>query len=235
MIRVWRIALLALLLTSAPAWGLAPHTAHGVTVPWSALSPAQQHLLAQLRGQWARLPTARQRALARGSRIWLHMSLAQQQQAQQRFRKWRRLTPQRRALLRRRWRQFRALPALQRAAIRRSFHQFERLPEWRRRRLRQRWEGATPAQRQMMIAHMRQQMLHQRVLQQRMRQRMSRPHAMRQLRPAPPSGFDRGRFEPGGFGSPPRNFGGGPGGIPGRMPGIGMQHRFMMPPRPPHP
>ena len=226
MIRMWRIALLAVLLSSAPAWGVTPHMTHGAPVTWSALSPAQQQLLAPMRNQWARLPTARQRALARGSRIWLHMSPAQRRQAQQRFRKWRRLTPQRRALLRRRWRQFRALPAPQRAAIRRSFRQFERLPAWRRQRLRQRWENATPAQRQLMIAHMRQRML---------QRRMIRQHTMRLLRPTPSPGFDRGRFGPGGFSSPPGNFGGIPGGIPGRMPGIGMQHRFMMPPRPPHP
>lgn len=227
MIRVWRIALLVLLLVSAPAWGVAPHTAHGA-VPWSALSPAQRHLLAQLRGQWARLPAVRQRALARGSRIWLHMSLAQRRQAQQRFRKWRQLTPQRRALLRRRWRQFRALPASQRAAIRRSFQQFERLPAWRRQQLRQRWERATPAQRQMMIATMRREMRHQRMLQ----QRMLGPHTIPRLRPNPPFGFGRRRFGPGGFGPPHGNFGGVPGGMPHGMPGIGMPHRFMMPPHP---
>jgi len=218
--RVWRIAVLALLLASAPAWGVTPHGAHGARVPWSALSPAQQHLLVQLRGRWARLPTARQRALARGSRIWLHMSSAQRRQAQRRFRTWRRLTPQRRALLRRRWRQFRALPASERAAIRRSFHQFERLPAWQRRRLRQRWESATPAQRQMMIAHMRQQMLHQRMRQER----------MRQLRPTPPLGFERGHFRAEGFGPLRNNFSGVPAGIPG-----GLSHRVVMPPLQPHP
>ena len=38
-------------------------------VPWSALSPAQQRLLAPLAARWADLSPARQRALARAAGV----------------------------------------------------------------------------------------------------------------------------------------------------------------------
>jgi Protein of unknown function (DUF3106) len=125
--------------------------AAGAAVPWSALSPDQQHLLSRLSGQWEQLPPQRQQSLASGSQRWLGMSPDQRTQARQRFNQWQQLPSQRRDQLRQRWEEFRSLPPARQQAARENFRKFQQLPQQRRQQLRQRWQSASPAQRQDMV------------------------------------------------------------------------------------
>jgi TRAP-type C4-dicarboxylate transport system substrate-binding protein len=50
---------------------------------------------------------------------------------------------------------FRSLPPEQQNAVRENFHRFQSLPPEQRRNLRQRWQNASPAERQKMIARAR--------------------------------------------------------------------------------
>ncbi|HEY1898393.1 MAG TPA: DUF3106 domain-containing protein [Steroidobacteraceae bacterium] len=133
--------------------GSAPRGA--AAVPWSSLSPDQQHLLSRLSEQWDHLPPQRQQALASGSQRWLGMSPDQRAQARQRFNQWQQLPQQRRQQLRQRWEEFRALPPARQQEDRDNFRKFQQLPQQRRQQLRQRWQKATPSQRQNMIQRAR--------------------------------------------------------------------------------
>jgi hypothetical protein len=85
------------------------------------------------------------------------MTPEQRDQAKDRFTRWRALPPEQRQALRARWQQFQALPPNERAIVRQNFHRFQQLPPERRQMLIQRWRNATPAQRQQMIEHAREQ------------------------------------------------------------------------------
>jgi hypothetical protein len=127
----------------------------GATVPWSSLSPDQQHLLSRMSGQWDQLPPQRQQALASGSQRWLGMTPDQRTQARQRFNQFQQLPPQRREQLRNRWEEFRALPPARQQAARENFRKFQQLPQQRRQQLRKRWQDATPSEREDMIQRAR--------------------------------------------------------------------------------
>jgi hypothetical protein len=51
------------------------------------------------------------------------------------------------------------LPPDQQAAVRQNFHRFRQLPPERRQMLRQRWQSASPAERQMMIQRARERQM----------------------------------------------------------------------------
>jgi hypothetical protein len=127
----------------------------GAAVPWSSLSPDQQHLLSRMSGQWDQLPPQRQQALVSGSQRWLGMTPDQRTQARQRFNQFQQLPPQRREQLRNRWEEFRALPPARQQAARENYRKFQQLPEQRRQQLRQRWQKATPSERQDMVQRAR--------------------------------------------------------------------------------
>ena len=59
--------------------------------------------------------------------------------------------------MRGRWQSFQALPPNEQARVRENFHKFQQLPPARRQTLREQWRSATPAQRQQMIEHAREQ------------------------------------------------------------------------------
>ena len=129
----------------------------GAGVPWSRLSGEQQKLLGKFSEKWNTLPPERQQALARGSDRWLAMSPDQRGQAQQRFQRWHSLPPDQRRALRDRWERFQTLPPDQQAAVRQNFRRFRQLPPEKRQMLRERWHNASPAERQQMIEHAREQ------------------------------------------------------------------------------
>ena len=106
---------------------------------WSSLSPQQQQLLGQLRGQWDDLPPARQRALARGADRWISMTPEQRAAARSRLQAWQRLNQPQRAFIRRRWQQFQSLPPEQQRSIQQYFREYSSLPPAQREQLRQRW------------------------------------------------------------------------------------------------
>ena len=89
-------------------------------------------------------------------------------QGGERFSRWQSLPPDQRRELRDRWQKFQALPPKQQAFVRENFHRFQQLPPERRQLLRQQWHNATPAQRQQMVEHARQQQL---------KRPMAAPHA----------------------------------------------------------
>ena len=154
------VALLALgtaLATTSLAQEAPPAASSPQPVLWSSLSPDQQRLLARFGNQWSALPPARQQALAHGSERWLSMSLAERDQATERFARWRALPPEQRQALRQRWQRFQALPPNQRNMLRQDFHRFQQLPPAQQQILREQWSRATPAQRQQMVQHAREQ------------------------------------------------------------------------------
>jgi Protein of unknown function (DUF3106) len=169
MTRRWKTLASALLLAVAlgtaipsiaqepPAPAAAGPSVPAAPVPWSSLSPNQQQLLSRFGGQWSSLPPARQQALAHGSERWLAMSPAQRDAARDRFAHWQSLPPEQRQALRSRWQRFQALSPEQRATVRDNFHRFQQLPPERRQMLREQWRNASPAQRQQMIQHAREQ------------------------------------------------------------------------------
>jgi len=85
------------------------------------------------------------------------MSEDQRGQARDRFSHWRSLPPEQRQALRSRWQKFQALPPGDQARVRENFHRFQQLPPERRQMLRERWRNASPAQRQQMVEHAREQ------------------------------------------------------------------------------
>jgi hypothetical protein len=140
--------------TAPPAM---PAASAPAPVAWSNLSPDQQRLLSHFGSQWSTLPPARQQALAHGSERWLSMSSGERDQARQRFQHWQTLPPEQRNALRQRWQRFQALPPAEQARVRDNFHRFQQLPPARRQMLREQWRNASPAQRQQMITHAREQ------------------------------------------------------------------------------
>jgi hypothetical protein len=103
------------------------------------------------------LPPARQQALTHGSERWLHMSAEQRDQARERFQHFQSLPPEQRHALRSRWQKFQSLPPEEQSRVRENFHKFQQLPPERRQILREQWHNATPAERQQMIEHAREQ------------------------------------------------------------------------------
>jgi hypothetical protein len=63
-------------------------------------------------------------------------------------------------MLRERLENFRALPPDEQNIVRDNFHRFQSLPPQRRAMLRERWQNATPAERQKMIARVRARRAH---------------------------------------------------------------------------
>jgi hypothetical protein len=55
---------------------------------------------------------------------------------------------------------FRALPPDEQNIVRENFHRFQSLPPEQRRNLRERWQNASPAERQKMIARVRARRMH---------------------------------------------------------------------------
>ena len=163
--RGWSLTLLlpaavALLLAVAPVRAQEPPSpAAGPTAPvaWSSLTPMQQKVLSRFGSQWSSLPPARQQALVHGSERWLGMSTDQRDQARERFQHFQSLPPEQRHALRSRWEKFQSLPPHEQARVRENFHKFQQLPPERRQMLREQWHNASPAQRQEMIQHAREQ------------------------------------------------------------------------------
>jgi Protein of unknown function (DUF3106) len=163
---IYAVSIAALLALAAPggaAFAQAPpDSAPGAVagnathVPWTSLSPDQQRLLSSFSGNWESLPAQRQQALANGSNRWLQMTPEQRGAARQRFQRWQALPPAERQQLRQRWEQFRSLPPDRQRAVRENFRKFQSLPPQRRQALRQRWQAATPAERQQMLQQARQ-------------------------------------------------------------------------------
>jgi len=63
---------------------LAPAALAG-DIPWSSLSPEEQHILSRAREHWEQMPTERQQRLLRGARRWQHMTPEQREQARERW------------------------------------------------------------------------------------------------------------------------------------------------------
>src|SRR5476651_1523478 len=88
------MAVLAVILGAATVWaqegsGQAPPAALSVTpVPWSALSPAEQQVLAPVQNKWEQLPPGAQQRLQRGAQRWSTLTPEQRDKLQERFRKW---------------------------------------------------------------------------------------------------------------------------------------------------
>jgi hypothetical protein len=185
------LVLMVLLAAAAPSFAqqptqpAAPAQVPGQStqaVPWSSLSGEQQKLLGKFGDSWNTLPPERQQALARGSNRWLGMTPEQRGQAQKRFQQWHSLPPEQRSALRDRWNRFQSLPPDQQAAVRQNFHRFRQLPPERRQMLRQRWQSASPAERQMMIQRARERQ-HMRNMEMRGAGPHGAPHAPPPQRP----------------------------------------------------
>jgi hypothetical protein len=115
---------------------------------WSTLNPEEQKALGRFSGSWDTLPPEQQQRLLRGTRRWLSMTPEQREQARTRFDRWKDLTPEQRELARKRWHRYRELSPEQQQRVRDGYGKFKKLPPEQRRRLRERWENATPEQRQ---------------------------------------------------------------------------------------
>jgi len=63
-------------------------------------------------------------------------------------------------MLRDRLEKFRALPPDEQKIVRDNFHRFQSLPPEQRRTLRERWQNASPAERQRMVARVRARRAH---------------------------------------------------------------------------
>jgi len=157
MIDARSMVLALLLVVAVPAFAQQAPGQDPTGTEWSSLSSGQQRLLERYREGWAQLPPERQRALARGSERWLSMSPEQRSSAKERFERWRDLPPEDRRQLRDRWEKFRALPPEQQEHVRDNFRRFRNIPPERRRELRERWENATPDERERMLDRLRQQ------------------------------------------------------------------------------
>jgi len=159
------IVLASLLLAAAPTFAqtnppsdapaAAAPEANGV--PWSNLSAEQRKVLQRYEGRWDSLPPQRQQNLSRGSQRWLQMTPNQRKDARGRFDKWKDLPPDRRREVRDRWQKFRELPPDEQATVRQNFRKFKNLPPEKRKALRERWQNATPAERQNMLDRTREQ------------------------------------------------------------------------------
>lgn len=125
-------------------------------VAWSKLSAEEQKMLQRFGDRWDTLPAERQQRLLRGTRRWLNMTPEQRQHAQERFARWKDLTPEQRDHARRAWRRYQDLGPDQKARVRDGYHRFKKLSPEQRRRLRERWENATPEERQKWLERRRQ-------------------------------------------------------------------------------
>jgi len=156
MTRAARFALIAVFSVAAGGYVQAqtdapPAAATAAPRAWESMSPAQQQLLQNYRGNWNSLPPERQQALATGSSRWLAMSPQQQTAARQRFSQWRAMPPEQREQLRERWHQFKSLPPEQQQRVREQYQQFRQRPEEQRRELQRQWRQMSPQQRHEVI------------------------------------------------------------------------------------
>ena len=70
------------------------------------------------------------------------------ERAQARYSRWKELTPEQKNQARRAWRRYQQLSPDQQARVRDGYHRFKKLSPEQRRRLRERWQNATPEERQ---------------------------------------------------------------------------------------
>ena len=116
---------------------------------WSALTPEEQKIAEPLQralelaaGRAAAAPAARHAALAG------HDARTAAERAQERYSRWKELTPEQQELARKRWHKYRELPPEQQERVREDYHRFKKLTPEQRQRLRERWQNATPEERQ---------------------------------------------------------------------------------------
>ena len=119
-----------------------------VRTEWSSLSAEEQKVLGKYGDRWDSLPAEQQQRLVRGTRRWLAMTPEQRERAQGRYSRWQELTPEQRELARQRWHRYRELTPEQQQRVRDGYHNFKKLTPEQRRRLRERWQNATPEERQ---------------------------------------------------------------------------------------
>ena len=108
--RLARIAfVLAMLFAALPAFAAQgdPATRPGAApVPWSALGPDEQRLLAPVRERWQEIPPAQQQRLRRKAERWQSLAPEQQDRIRQRLARFAAMTPEQRAAARERFRAF---------------------------------------------------------------------------------------------------------------------------------
>jgi hypothetical protein len=155
------IVAVVLLAFAAPAFAqTAAAPAPAQAVGWSSLSPAQQQLLHPYAGQWQSLPPERQAALARGSQRWLAMPPEQRTLARQRFEQWRALPPSSAPLRASALENSARCRLMNRRSCATTFTAFRACRRSGAAMLRERWQNATPAERQKMIARVRARRAH---------------------------------------------------------------------------
>jgi hypothetical protein len=116
-------------------------------VPWSALAPSEQELLAPWETRWPALNSEHQQRLRDNARAWLQLTPEEREQFKARIGAWEAMPPGERARLRERYEAFLLLPPEERQRLRRGFQRFRDLPPEQRRRLRQEFERMSPAER----------------------------------------------------------------------------------------
>ena len=123
---------------------------------WNSLNPDEQKVLGLIRrslglaaGRSATAPAARHAPLAA-------MTPDQQEHARARFQRWQQLSPEQQALARQRWQRFRELTPEQQQRVREGYKKLKNLTPEQRRQLRERWQNATPEQRQRWLERRRQ-------------------------------------------------------------------------------
>ena len=119
-----------------------------VSAEWNSLSAEEQKILGKYSDRWDSLPADQQQRLVRGTRRWLSMSPEQRERARARHSRWQELTPEQRELARQRWHRFRELSPEQQQRVRDGYRNFKKLTPEQRRQLRERWQRATPEERQ---------------------------------------------------------------------------------------
>src|SRR3984885_7891641 len=122
----------ALLLTGLLSAGVCAPVGAQVTSPPASVAPAGAAV------PWNSLSQDQQRLLSRLSGQWEQLTPQRQQALASGSQRWLGMSP------------------VQRTQARQRFGKFQQLPQQRRQQLRQRWQNATPAQRQNMVQRARQ-------------------------------------------------------------------------------
>ena len=116
--------------------------------PWQSLDPAQQEVLAPLRGHWNEMPPRKQAHMLEKTERWLTLPPEQQDKIRDRIARWHAMTPEQRHLARENMRKFHELPPEQREQLHHAYQQFQRMPPAQREKLLRKWRSQTIEQRQ---------------------------------------------------------------------------------------
>jgi len=122
------VALIVALCLAFPAFAAQSRAApkKEATPAWTALTPAQQQVLAPLVGEWHEMDTTRRKKWVAIANRYPKMKPQEQQRLQKRMKKWAALTPEQRRVAREQYQSVKKLPTAKRKDVRQQWQEYQK-------------------------------------------------------------------------------------------------------------